>query len=122
MMGCLVLGGGEQKELEKLWTGAKKASCRGVGWVVLYSLEDSEAPICASRSRCKHLHLQLSFSVSLAHPEQQRDGVIHSAPWGHRQKPSTLLSLADTMDLVGVQRKHNILSKACGSLLNYLKC
>lgn len=43
-MGCLVLGGGEQEELVKLWTGAKKASCGGVGWVVLYSLEDSEAP------------------------------------------------------------------------------
>ena len=100
MMGCLVLAGGEQKELVKLWTELKRQVAGGRG--VLYSLEDSEAPICASRSKCKHFHLQLSFSVSLAHPEQQRDGAIHSPPWGHRQKPSTLLLLADTMDLVGV--------------------
>lgn len=109
-MGCLVLGGGEQMELGEALDRSWKSKLGdfltpGGLWVPTSTLpQQMQTPT-----------FRLGFSLSLAHPEQQRDGVMHSpvSAGAHRQKPSTLQSLADNADFVRVERKHNVLSRAC---------
>lgn len=67
-------------------------------WIGKWGLlppEGFSVPISTSHSRCKHPSLELGFSLSLEHPDQQAAGVQQppGLAWGHGEKPMLLLTL-----------------------------